>query len=55
MSATSCVCVCLIDVYRFFAFLGSMINRVSYFKQIKFITEYTKVKHTNITTIYNDI
>ncbi len=29
-------------------------NRSSYFKKIYFATDYTKVKHANITTIYRD-
>ena len=34
-------------------FSNSKYNKMSCFNQIKFITEDTKVKDTNITTIYN--
>ncbi len=34
--------------------IQSTYNRTSCFKLIKFVTENTKVKHTNITTIYKD-
>jgi hypothetical protein len=35
-------------------FLELKNNKTSCFKQIDFITEDTKIKHTNITTIYKD-
>ncbi len=34
--------------------LNNIFIRTSCFEKIKFVTEDTKVKHTNITTIYRD-
>jgi len=40
--------------FGFNIFFGEYCNKTNFFEEIEFITEDTKAKHSNITTIYRD-